>query len=265
VVVGVTDEDVDKVRPWVKEHEPKYPIVIEESAHSAHAFKVEGIPHAFLIDPEGKLAWEGHPAQLTEQTIERVLADAVPVFAKLAGDLEPVQALLDRQQPGKAMALLASLEQGGKLDATAAKLAVLTQKRLERESGALLDEAKKLREQKKVCDMAVVLHQLSARFDGGPPAEEARQILKEMSRNSTTKREIEAALPLARGRTLEAQKKYDEAYAQYILATQYGHSEADAKAQLAIDAIVHRGLRGYRADCPDCQQAGKACKKHLKK
>ncbi|HEX5791153.1 MAG TPA: TlpA disulfide reductase family protein [Luteolibacter sp.] len=38
-----------------------------------------GIPHAFLVDQKGRIAWAGHPAQLTAEIIE----------AALAGKLEP--------------------------------------------------------------------------------------------------------------------------------------------------------------------------------
>ena len=39
---------------------------------------VSGIPRAFLIDPQGKIVWDGHPSSLDEKTIEKALSGALP-------------------------------------------------------------------------------------------------------------------------------------------------------------------------------------------
>jgi hypothetical protein len=39
---------------------------------------VAGIPHAFLIDPQGKIVWDGHPGELSEATIEKALSGSLP-------------------------------------------------------------------------------------------------------------------------------------------------------------------------------------------
>jgi len=266
VVVGVTDEDKDTVDPWVEKNKPEYPIWIEDSGASAAAFKVTGIPHAFLIDADGKVVWDGHPAGLKDSRIEAVLANAVAPFARLTDQLAPVQELLDQQLRGKAIAQLLLLEQSGKLDERAAKIAVIQRQRLERQAAAMFDEVKRLRDKHKLLDPIVLLQQITVLYDGGPPATEAQKLLKEIgNKDAATKREVEAALPLARARTFEGQKKYDEAYVQYKAVLIYSHTEAETKARLALNELERKGLRGFKADCPDCLKGGKACKKHLKK
>jgi hypothetical protein len=34
---------------------------------------VTGIPRAFLVNKDGKIVWEGHPMQLREEEIEKIL------------------------------------------------------------------------------------------------------------------------------------------------------------------------------------------------
>ena len=41
--------------------------------------EVKGIPHVIIIDPDGKVCWEGYPLltghKLTEETVEKLLAE----------------------------------------------------------------------------------------------------------------------------------------------------------------------------------------------
>jgi hypothetical protein len=34
---------------------------------------ITGIPHAFLVDKDGKIVWEGHPAQLNDAEIAKIV------------------------------------------------------------------------------------------------------------------------------------------------------------------------------------------------
>lgn len=37
------------------------------------ALQVHGIPHAWVVDKEGKIAWEGHPLELSEELLDGLL------------------------------------------------------------------------------------------------------------------------------------------------------------------------------------------------
>lgn len=39
---------------------------------------VAGIPHAFLVDPQGKIVWDGHPGELSDAIIEKALGGSLP-------------------------------------------------------------------------------------------------------------------------------------------------------------------------------------------
>lgn len=60
-VLGVSmDENLSAVPPFVKEHQLTFPILLSDRKVSA-AYAVRGLPAAYLIDPEGRIArrWVG--------------------------------------------------------------------------------------------------------------------------------------------------------------------------------------------------------------
>ena len=58
-IIGLTDEPKDKVEPFAKDMKMNY--TVGWGSTSAGAYGVNGIPHAFIIGPDGLVAWDGHP------------------------------------------------------------------------------------------------------------------------------------------------------------------------------------------------------------
>lgn len=71
-VLGITDEPKQTIRAFVKKIPIDYPVATAPE-ELATKFGVEGIPHAFLVNKEGVIVWEGHPMELTNKIIEKVL------------------------------------------------------------------------------------------------------------------------------------------------------------------------------------------------
>lgn len=81
VFVGISNESPEKVRAFVKQMGDKmtYPVAIGSQAVYAGylgAFGVSGIPHAFVVGTDGKIAWHGHPMDKMEQAIDAALGKA---------------------------------------------------------------------------------------------------------------------------------------------------------------------------------------------
>lgn len=105
-IIGCTDEPSAKVKPFITSKGMKYPIAI--ISRNASPYKSSGIPHAWLIDPSGKVVWEGHPANLNESEIEAAVVKAVvPPALSLPKELASVS---KQVQEGKYGAALKSLE-----------------------------------------------------------------------------------------------------------------------------------------------------------
>jgi len=117
VVIGVTDEKADKVKPFVEKLGDKmdYRVVIESGATGPcssgamsqaymAAFKENGIPHAFIVDREGRLVWHGHPMDDMDSVLEKVLAGKFDLEATRRSEAE-------RQESAEATELMSEYYQ----------------------------------------------------------------------------------------------------------------------------------------------------------
>lgn len=83
-IVGLSNEDRGTVEPFVADQGASmdYRVGLAGGAdYDAYMQGVQGIPHAFLVDPEGVVVWKGHPMQLD-----------TPLAAAMAGTLDPERA-----------------------------------------------------------------------------------------------------------------------------------------------------------------------------
>ena len=71
VVIGHTDGTSTKLVPFITAK--KIPYIISVGPNLGDAYGVQGIPHVVLIDAAGKVAWQGHPSELREETIVALL------------------------------------------------------------------------------------------------------------------------------------------------------------------------------------------------
>ncbi|MBI3877432.1 MAG: redoxin domain-containing protein [Verrucomicrobia bacterium] len=80
VFVGVTDEEPGSVKPFVEKMAEKmdYNVAIDKGGKTAagymEAFGINGIPHAFVVDKTGVIAWQGHPMGGLEKALEEMVA-----------------------------------------------------------------------------------------------------------------------------------------------------------------------------------------------
>ena len=73
--VGVSNEKTKEVSSFIKNMGDKmqYPVAIGSDSMSSgymEAFGVDGIPHAFVVDASGHIAWHGHPLDGLDQAVQ---------------------------------------------------------------------------------------------------------------------------------------------------------------------------------------------------
>jgi thiol-disulfide isomerase/thioredoxin len=80
VVIGISDENNPKALPsFVAKMGDKmeYTVAYDQNHQTntayTKAFGIRGIPHAFIIDREGRIAWSGHPNFGLEQAVDQVV------------------------------------------------------------------------------------------------------------------------------------------------------------------------------------------------
>jgi len=79
VFVGVSSEEVGTVREFVKKMGSKmdYAVAVDDEGATTKgymkAWGIEGIPHAFVVDTEGRIVWQGHPMAGLGEVLDAML------------------------------------------------------------------------------------------------------------------------------------------------------------------------------------------------
>lgn len=78
VIVGLTAEGEDKVKPFVESLGVPYRIAMDPNKTTAETWMkgVEGIPHAFIVDTNGLVVWAGHPMDGMREALIDVMSGA---------------------------------------------------------------------------------------------------------------------------------------------------------------------------------------------
>lgn len=64
VTLAISDEGEGTIRPVVEERNWRQPIGYDTKGRTMRAIEIHAIPAGYLVDPEGTVVWQGHPAEL---------------------------------------------------------------------------------------------------------------------------------------------------------------------------------------------------------
>lgn len=87
-IVGVSDETSATVKSFVSGLGEKmdYTVAVDRDRRTSEAFMgaydVNGIPHAFVVDKEGRIAWHGHPMYGLERVLEQLASNTFDLAAE---------------------------------------------------------------------------------------------------------------------------------------------------------------------------------------
>ena len=97
----MTDEPEGKAKPYVEKNKMEYLVGV---GGGAGAYRTNGIPNAWLIDPDGKIVYDGHPSRITAAMVEKYLDDVLlPPEIDLELDFGRAQKPLKSGNYGKAI------------------------------------------------------------------------------------------------------------------------------------------------------------------
>jgi len=268
VIISLTRESRSKVESFARQMGMTY--AVGGGSRSGDPYGVRGIPHAFIVDPSGTIAWEGHPMGGLDAALERQIKKTPPT-------------LMSPKQKAAAMALLDRVEKAlkGKDYATAAALLAKVpapeadpevKGRAEAAKAALLEAAGKqmadaeaLLKEKKYYEASIRLEEVIAVAPGSEPAAKAQEQFKAL--RSDKKRwaavekgrlEHKAAQALAEyekgeeKRALAERLAALEALAKKFPGTEAGRTAAGRAAAMRADPEVMRQIRLEAAE-RDCK------------
>lgn len=120
VFIGVSDEEVGTVKKFVDKMGDKmaYTVAIDDEKETSKGymqeFGIRGIPHAFIVDRDGKIAWHTHPMDPSfEKALDKVVSGKFDKAAADAMDKEMKAAQEAERKAVKAMEEYITAAQGG--------------------------------------------------------------------------------------------------------------------------------------------------------
>jgi peroxiredoxin len=260
VVISVTSEEASSVANYVKKHSVKHPAAVGFNEN----YDVQGVPDAFLIDKDGKVAWHGHPASIEMATLDKLLVGAKPAIV-MAG-LEDLQMLRKLKDHGGIYKKAKQLLEAGGLSEGAQAQAKDWMQTSEQFVAKATADADKAEAAKDLYQLWLALEPVATSYQGVPGAAEAKTRFDALMADPKNKREIEAAKKVAEAKTREAASDFDGAFAIYKETEKlYGNTKAGKAAAVAWKAIEKDGKLGYQATCGYCKAGGRACPQHAKK
>lgn len=92
--MAISNEDAAKVGEFVVANAITYSVGI---AKKTEAYGSGGIPHAYLIAPDGKVVWDGHPGQLQDGQVEKLLRKTRDFYVrKVVAEVKPAAAAFSK-------------------------------------------------------------------------------------------------------------------------------------------------------------------------
>lgn len=128
VFIGVTDEEADTVKKFVDKMGDKmdYTVARDDERKTSEGymqeFGINGIPHAFIVDKEGRIVWHGHPMAGLDKAVEEVLAGKLDIAKAKKTDAarQKLEAFYEAVSKGESEAKLDAL--GKELEALDAEV-----------------------------------------------------------------------------------------------------------------------------------------------
>ncbi len=78
VILAISDEDLDKVRPFITERKITYPVMLDPGRKVNELFQVEGIPKSFVYNREGKLVAQSIDMRTQKQFLQMLAQAGMP-------------------------------------------------------------------------------------------------------------------------------------------------------------------------------------------
>jgi hypothetical protein len=204
-VVALSNEPLAKVEPYVDQMD--LPFLVAAGSTSGGVYGVSGIPHSFLIDAEGNLAWEGNPGDLSKGVIKKALKGAkrpkvdflsVRIDGEVDGRLAKARELAADGELSEAMKEIESTLSDEKSDEGQKKAATALQGAIDAHAKLLASQVEKLLKSRDVERAIAVLEGLSKALPASEAGANARKRLDEIGSDVKLKGELEAAKALQR-------------------------------------------------------------------
>jgi peroxiredoxin len=264
VVLGVSSEDPDTIAPWMRTHQPTYPIVSLKGTEFEKALGARGdwFPITAVIDPEGSLTFSNG---LLEGAAESKLGEALDKATKGAlwpKKVDKVLAHLQARAHDKAYAEARKLSASQLGVAERAAVDKLT-RFLETNARDLEQEARKLLDAGRVYEAHLLATPIAKSSPPFPNAADAQELVATIEAVPNFKAEVKAGQLFVEAFELEMAQEFPKAVQQYReIAKKYDELKVSTAIAARLADLKKRNLLIYVRDCEECIAAKKACARH---
>ena len=271
VVLGISlDRDLAALNAVVKEKKFNWPQQFGPEAQQVSGqFGVSGIPACFLIGPDGKVVWKGHPGGLDNPLKDAFtknppkLIDDKSLAAATSG-LESAAKLLESKDAAGALNALSQVPADAKADEKIGAKFKELQTQLEATGAEMLSSAQPLIAAKNYTAAGAKLREIAASMKGTATGDKARQQLDELMAKPEVKAQLlaiekneKSKIELAVAKKFQADKKDDQAYAKYkLVASAFAGTEGGNIA--AAEAAKYEKDAAFMKKQKESSIAGKA-------
>jgi len=257
----VTGEKEEDVAAFIEEREVKYPMA---TSYYSDGYDHRGIPHCYLVDIEGKIAWRGHPAELKESKLHELLAKAKPAYV-LAG-LEEVHRMRIGEQHGDAYQLGKKLLEQNALSEGAQTQLKGWMSKAEWFVETSVTEADAAEKEGDIYLVWAKLEPVARLYAGVPGSDDAKKRLETLNESKKNRLEIEAGQQFAEAKRLEGEQDFTAAMEIYKeLSKRKGRTRAGKTAKVRYREMLEAGMLGFDPRCTYCKAGGSACASHARK
>jgi hypothetical protein len=240
--VAISNEDAGKVGEFVIANNLTYPVGI---AKKTEGYGSGGIPHAYLISPDGKVVWDGHPASLSNGQVEKLLRKTKDFYVrKVAPEVKPAAAAFTKGNLVKAQKLANAIKDREGVGRGAVADAEYVLARVEAMRTAWTRRVENGTKAGLYLDVFDTLGKIQKHFPGTEEAQAAATKLAELKADPNVKRELKASKALDKlvqrktkagtsGKKLDAVRKKVEKFIK-----KYDGTKAAERAEMLRKAIL---------------------------
>lgn len=230
----MTDEGKKDTESWIQSKGVKYAYGYDKGGRLKGQLGVSGIPHAFLVDPSGKIIWEGHPGSLPDDVISKALAGSLskPMW-EWPANAKGVRAALAKHKYGDALAEAGKLSEADMGPTIKSAVQGIVAGRVQAMKAAL--DAGNFLQAQESADV------LSKELEGLPELADAKTTLDAIKANKDAERVIKGQKKVHDIKTgkLGTKKDMDKAMAELgKMVKEYSGTVAEKEAKALLDEIM---------------------------
>ena len=234
------------MQPFILEHGITYPVGLSGDYQSGYGGG--GIPHAYLIGPDGEVIWHGHPASLRDDDVEKACRRAKDFYLrKVVPALKSAASAFEKGKLSDAKSLATAAKEKGGGDREVDADADYILKRVDEMIAFWKSAIEKATAEGQYADVFDLLDMIQKHYPGTEEATAAAAQEKELKADPGVKRELDAWKALDKIIDQARRAEGDERKLKSVVrklekfVEKYTTAKATKRAQQLLDSLQKKG------------------------